>query len=300
MQSLPNLIYIGPDKAGSTWLFKLFSQHPDVYVPPAKDLYFFDRYFHKGLTWYAHQFAGHRQERVVAEISHDYLYSRLAAKRLRAAIPKTRLLVCLREPVTRTFSAYLQMVKSGDYRGSFEQALAECPHLTEHSLYGKYLRRYLEYFPREQIHCVFFDDLQQSPQAFAHQLCAELQIQGVPLSKDLLRKALPASRSRSVCMTRLARKAARQVRQWGMPRLVGRVKSSPIVQKLLFSPLEGNHKPTMASATRASLRDFFSGDIELLDNLLDVNAARRWGFNRQEGRHLPICQQSRRLAATTH
>ena len=52
---LPNLVYIGPDKAGSTWLFGLLNRHPDVFMTPAKDLYFFDRYYDKGIEWYAKQ-----------------------------------------------------------------------------------------------------------------------------------------------------------------------------------------------------------------------------------------------------
>ena len=50
MPTLPNLVYIGPDKAGSTWLFHLLTHHEDVFVTPAKDLYFFDRFFDNGLV----------------------------------------------------------------------------------------------------------------------------------------------------------------------------------------------------------------------------------------------------------
>ena len=45
---LPNLAYIGPDKAGSSWLHTMLDHHPQVYVTEAKDLYFFDRFYHRG------------------------------------------------------------------------------------------------------------------------------------------------------------------------------------------------------------------------------------------------------------
>ena len=69
MSVLPNLIYIGPDKAASTWFFQLFRAHPDIFVTPAKDLYFFDRYFEKGMDWYLQQFEGGEGHQIVAEIS---------------------------------------------------------------------------------------------------------------------------------------------------------------------------------------------------------------------------------------
>ena len=56
MTRLPNFIYIGPDKAGSSWLHDVLIEHPQVFMTPAKDLYFFDRYFDKGTDWYAAHF----------------------------------------------------------------------------------------------------------------------------------------------------------------------------------------------------------------------------------------------------
>ena len=40
MPRLPNFIYIGPDKAGSSWLHEVLIRHEQVFMPDAKDLYF--------------------------------------------------------------------------------------------------------------------------------------------------------------------------------------------------------------------------------------------------------------------
>ena len=56
MPRLPNFIYIGPDKAGSSWLHEVLIRHEQVFMPDAKDLYFFDRYYDRGVSWYATQF----------------------------------------------------------------------------------------------------------------------------------------------------------------------------------------------------------------------------------------------------
>ena len=46
-------------------MFRLLSQHADVYMTPAKDLYYFDRYYHRGLDWYARQFSGGTGHRII-------------------------------------------------------------------------------------------------------------------------------------------------------------------------------------------------------------------------------------------
>lgn len=40
----PDFICIGPEKTGTTWLYRVLADHPDVYLPPVKEL----RYFNEG------------------------------------------------------------------------------------------------------------------------------------------------------------------------------------------------------------------------------------------------------------
>lgn len=42
---LPKLLGIGAQKAGTSWLHTTFGQHPDMWVPPFKELHFFDHKF---------------------------------------------------------------------------------------------------------------------------------------------------------------------------------------------------------------------------------------------------------------
>src|SRR5437868_1940103 len=140
----PTFLFIGPDKSGSTWLSEILRQHPACFVPPLKDIYFFDRYYDRGLSWYLSQFDGApASARAVGELSHDYLFSTQAADRIRNDLSGVSLLVCLREPVERTFSHYLYMVRSGRTTESFEDALEHFPELVENSRYATHLRTYL-------------------------------------------------------------------------------------------------------------------------------------------------------------
>src|SRR5688572_24495864 len=72
----PSFLFIGPDRAGSTWLYETLSRHKQAYMPNVKEFFFFDRYYHRGWRWYESYFKNADQgSRVIGEISHDYLFS---------------------------------------------------------------------------------------------------------------------------------------------------------------------------------------------------------------------------------
>ncbi|MEP0356622.1 sulfotransferase [Paraglaciecola sp.] len=41
----PDFLVIGAQKAGTTWLDKMFKSHPDIWTPPVKELQFFNSYY---------------------------------------------------------------------------------------------------------------------------------------------------------------------------------------------------------------------------------------------------------------
>ncbi len=44
-QSAPHFLGIGAQKAGTTWLWEQLKRHPDVWMPPRKEMHYFDRHF---------------------------------------------------------------------------------------------------------------------------------------------------------------------------------------------------------------------------------------------------------------
>jgi hypothetical protein len=271
----PTFLFIGPDKTGSTWLYQILRGHPDCHVPDLKDIYFFDRFYSRGLDWYFSLFedaAPHSG--AVGELSHDYLFSAVAAERIAKDLPDVKLLTCLRDPVERTFSHYLYMIRSGRTKDTFETALDRFPELIENSLYAKHLRPYLELFPRDQIKVLFFEKLRADPRGFAAEVFEFLEI---PLVEDLPyeERVLPASRPRSMVLARLAKLGAEAARRIGMTSLVGRVKSSPLVVRTLYRPYD--RRPKMDSATAEKLRERFRDDIVELQRMLSVDLSRWLG-----------------------
>ena len=151
---LPNFLYVGPDKAGSSWLHEVLLKHPDVYLTPAKDLYFFDRYYDRGPDWYAAQFRNAGDQRIVGEVCQDYLFHPDAAARIDETLGPVKVMVSLRDPVERAWSSYLYMRKHGIGPDTFAEALRSRPELLEHGRYASGLDRFLQRLPRDMIHVV--------------------------------------------------------------------------------------------------------------------------------------------------
>lgn len=268
----PTFLFIGPDKTGSSWLYDILRQHPRCFVPAVKDLYFFDRYYERGLAWYCRYFEDAPADALaIGELSHDYLFSPLAADRIAADLPGVTLLTSLRDPVERSFSHYLYMIRSGRTRLSFEDALRTFPELVDNSLYGRHLAEYARRFSAQQLHVLMFEDLVADSRRFARAVFDAL---GLPFVEDLdyARHVLPASRPRSFALARLAKLGAVAARDLGLAALVGRVKHSRLAQTLYVS-YGRDDKPRIAPETARALRLTFAPDIERLQALVGRNLA---------------------------
>lgn len=270
----PTFLYIGPDRSGSTWLFEILRRHPECFVPRAKDIYFFDRHYDRGLDWYLGFFRDAPPgARALGELSHDYMLSPEAGRRIRRDLPDVQVLTCLRNPVERTFSHWLYLVRSGLTRESFEDALRSHPRLVDNSLYEAHLAPFFELFPGPQLAIHFFDDLQADPVAYARRVFDCLGVSFVP-DLPYRERVLPASRARSPALARLAKMGANATRLLGAPNLVGRVKRSRLAS-LLYVPYRKDEKPTLAPETAARLRERFRPDVEALERRLGIDL-RHW------------------------
>ena len=151
---LPNFLHIGPSKSGSTWLHEVLIGHPEVYLSQAKDLYFFNRYYDRGPGWYRAQFRSALPEhKIIGEVCPDYLSCAEAPERIHACLgPDVRLMVTLREPISRAFSSYLYLAKHGEAAPTFRDTTKTSPELLEEGRYATHLRSYLRYFGRESLH----------------------------------------------------------------------------------------------------------------------------------------------------
>jgi len=275
---LPNFLYIGPDKAGSSWLHETLIKHPDVYLTPAKDLYFFDRYYDRGVDWYAAQFREARGQEIVGEVCQDYLFHPQAADRIRETLgPAVKLMVSLRDPVERAWSSFLYARKHGIGPTTFGEALRTQPELLDHGRYATGLNRFLEHYPREAVHVAIFDDLARDPQGFLDAVTDFLGVDPLPLSEKDLEARLPAAKARSVALAHVARRTADWVRAHDGARLVGMVKRSPLVHRALYRPIDRNAvrpDPDDVATVRVALND----EVAAVEELLGLRLREVWGW----------------------
>lgn len=274
---LPNFLYIGPDKAGSTWLHEVLIEHPDIYLSPAKDLYFFDRYYERGEAWYAAQFADAGGQCIVGEICQDYLADPDAPDRIHETLGAPHVMVTLRDPVRRAFSSYLYMRKHGEGPSSFGEALRAEPRLIEHGRYGAQLKRFRRFIPAHNVHVAVFDDLKSDPQAFVDEVLTWLDVGPMVLTDEQLSARLPASRARVLSVAWAVRRAANVARRFDQARLVGRVKRSPTVHRMLYAPW-GNKAPEIEEADADWIKERLRHDVRGLDAEYGLDLERRWGW----------------------
>lgn len=288
---LPNFLFIGPDKSGSSWLYDALKQHRQVFLPTVKELFFFDRFYDKGWGWYLRFFknAG-EQHKVVGEACHDYLFSPLACERIARDLPSVKLMVCLREPGQRAFSEYLYLVKLGLLTCDFDTALGKLDFLIDHGRYAKHLRPYLQLFPRDQVYVAVFDDLASDPQQFFDGICDFLGLPRASLPAELKGKVLPAAKPRLRNVARFARRIGLEVRRWGLPGVVAKFKESKLLRRILYKAYAPEEKPKMSPQARRYLHEVFTPELQQLDALLGTRFRARWGY--------PELELSRAVRAT--
>jgi hypothetical protein len=206
-----SFIGIGAQKCASTWLHDVLVQHPDLCMPSGrKEVDFFSYHYDFGFQWYEQRFDKHAS-RLAGEISPSYLHAPGVAERVARYNPDMRIILIVREPVSRALSNHRHEVRIGHFRGadlSFEAGLRNNPSYIEQGLYAKHLRRWMEIFPRQNILVLRFDDVFEGPGDVMERLCRFLSVPDLPPQVDLFSKSNESYLVRNTVMEQ-AKNAAR-------------------------------------------------------------------------------------------
>lgn len=173
-QHLPNALIIGVRKGGTRALIDSLSRHPSVRAC-SRELHFFDRQenYHLGLDWYRSQMPLSLSNQITIEKTPAYFVTDDAPRLVFQMSPSVKLLVVMRDPTVRAISDYAQLSdkKYGTLRPFEEYVTEDSQHrvlratnsIVTTGLYVNHLRRWLEYFPLEQIHFVNGEELVKNP-----------------------------------------------------------------------------------------------------------------------------------------
>ncbi len=194
---LPGFLIVGAQRCGTTSMYRTLSQHPAILKAVLhKGVHYFDTGYGHDLAWYQGHFPlrwrAARARRATGDVplafesSPYYMFHPLAAERISCDLPRVKLLVLVRDPVERAYSAHAHELARGFETEPFERALeleeqrlaGEAERIVSHPGYlshshqhhgylarGHYadqLERLEKWFGRDRIHVVdsgrFFTD----------------------------------------------------------------------------------------------------------------------------------------------
>ncbi|XP_029553626.1 heparan sulfate glucosamine 3-O-sulfotransferase 3B1 [Salmo trutta] len=158
-KKLPQAIIIGVKKGGTRALLEFLRVHPDIRAVGAEP-HFFDRNYENGLEWYRELMPKTLEGQITMEKTPSYFVTREAPARISVMSRDTKLIVVVRDPITRAISDYTQTLSKNPDIPTFESLTFKnrTTGLIDTSwsaiqigIYAKHLDNWLQYFPMGQI-----------------------------------------------------------------------------------------------------------------------------------------------------
>jgi hypothetical protein len=217
----PDFFIVGQPKAGTTALYEMLRRHPQIFMPDGKEPWYFARELHERtpprpegtpatLDQYLALFAAADGEQRLGEASALYLWSRTAARGIAEVAPEARIIAILREPASlhlQFVETYVETEADLGRALSLEEARRQGRHVprysywpralmySEHVRYVEQLRRYQEWFGRDRMLVLVYDDFRADNEMTVRQVLRFLDVDDkVPLEAI---EANPTVRARS-------------------------------------------------------------------------------------------------------
>ena len=205
--SLPDFLCIGAQRAGTTWLYQMLSQHPEIFMTAQKELHFFDEkpdfsdyaglgnpgrplYYDMNSPahwrWYSQQFKEGKKQKAKGEITP--FYATLSEKRIELIakkLPHLKIIYILRNPVKRAWSSFNLFLQNQNLHLSrlpdTELINKTIMHPTKliHGDYQRNIGVWERSFNCERILYLFYDDICLNPQKVLNRIFVFLNIDQV-------------------------------------------------------------------------------------------------------------------------
>ncbi len=174
---LPNFLIIGAQKSGTSWFAEILSQHPDIFIYKS-EIHFFDKVknYNNGIEWYKKHFPSYNNYKFLGEKTPDYLWANgngaeghlsNVHKNLFQNLPDAKLIIILRNPVSRAISAVNHIIRTGRISPlhNIDQLLVgnKAHLLAGHGviakgMYYQQIKAYLEFFDRRQMLILIYEE----------------------------------------------------------------------------------------------------------------------------------------------
>ena len=297
---IANFIIAGTEKAGTTSVFTYLSEHPEVCAASRKETDFFCDHWktdpNRSLREYAGYFSHCPAEvPIVMEASPGYLGdAELVVPRIAQILKDVRILFILRDPVERIYSSYnfhigrLDIDANVDFATYINRCKAyarkeQTPEelgmdewylrVLEFGCYSRYLRLYLEAFPRHRIKVMFFEQLKTDTATFMTELSRFLEIDSDFWSTYRFRKSNVTFFAGNETLHRMAV----MLNEKAEPLL----RSNPAAKRFLVSMYKKINQrregyDAMPIAVENELRQFYRPFNTELSGMIDIDGAIPW------------------------
>jgi hypothetical protein len=297
---LPNTFIIGVQKAGTTTLDDWLAQHPQIYCYESlKDVLLFVRF--KSMDEIVQRMqkepVPYKGQPVVLQSAVNYVFYPQYLEQLSQMSPSAKLIVILRNPVDRAVSSYGYFTKMLRETREIKEALLYEPKLNiefskdnsdftyiEHGFYTRQIKSCLEYFSKEQLLVLDYDDLATNPAVLLKKTFSFLGIDP-SFQPDLTPKNVTGSVKNQYLQDSLINRG--KFRKWVVDKIIDPVfpvGKRKMLKRKLFELNTGKKKtaaPVAAdketiTAVKKQLQSYFLEDVRELDALLGTDFYTKW------------------------
>ncbi|MCV6592315.1 MAG: sulfotransferase domain-containing protein [Silicimonas sp.] len=221
MFGLKPVIFCGPMKSGTTWVHAYFKQRGDVALPVrTKEIFYFDRYFARGIGWYKSQFDPQPAHQVLVDVAPSIMIVPEAPERVAATFDRAQIVILRRDPVARVWSHYLHLKRYGYTAAPLTEAIEAHPAIIEASRVDAWRDRWQSVFGAAAVTILDADLLGTDPQGFARSIDRVLGLPARDGVAEQIGRINPAGSPRHVLVSKVARKISYGLRDMRMDAVV--------------------------------------------------------------------------------
>jgi len=280
VEKWPNFFIVGSPKSGTSSLYAYLNEIPGIYMSPIKEPNYFSRNTFpddhsinpiRDTKKYLELFRDVMEEKIIGEASPTYLADPDAPKLIHGVSPNAKILISLREPVERTFSNYLMLVRIGVLKSSFHEELQKSFNdqedkiqnklILKRGLYYENVKKYLNIFSTKNVKIIIFEEFIKNEKKTIEDILKFLDLDSkiIDFKPEIFNK-FGMVRGRFGKFLLQNRRVRRVSEKLISPEVRNKLKEKII--------LKNTTKPKIEQEDRQILIEFFYDDVQKLKELL--------------------------------
>jgi hypothetical protein len=315
---VPDFFIVGSPKTGTTALYEMLRERPQIYLPQLKEPRFLaadmqprpghelgpqELGYPQTMEEYLALFSEATPEQRVGEASAFYLWSRTAAENIADLQPNARIIAILREPASFLRSLHLLFVRWGvdsekDLRKaiSLEAARREGKHIprlshrpsllqyADHVRYVEQLKRFGARFPSDQILVLIYEDFRRDNDATVRKVLQFLEVDDQPpievMSVNVTTRTVRSQRARYMLnsLKKGRSPVARSTKVIIKALTTQRLRSKAALT--IQRRLVRADAPPPDESIMSELRERFKPEVVALSEYLDRDLVSLWGYDK--------------------